>query len=83
MLIGLTGRIASGKGEVVEYLRKIGFEYCTISQVIREEAAKIKIPVTRESLQDLGNLMRKHEGRNAWIKRLIKKIDLNKDYIID
>lgn len=83
MLIGLTGRIASGKGELVEYLKKIGFEYCTISQVIREEAAKIEIPITRESLQDLGNLVRKYEGRNAWIKRLMKKIDLNKDYIID
>mgnify|MGYP001589438292 CR=1 FL=1 len=83
MLIGLTGRIASGKGEVVEFLKKKGFEYCTISQVVREEAAKINIPITRDSLQDVGNLIRKHEGIGGWIKRLIKILDLTKNNIID
>ena len=83
MLIGLTGRIASGKGEIVGCLKRKGFEYCTISQVVREEAAKINIPITRESLQDVGNLIRKHEGSGGWIKRLIKRLDLNKNNIID
>lgn len=83
MLIGLTGRIASGKGEIVEYLKKKGFEYCTISQVIRKESAKINIPITRSSLQDVGNLIRKHEGSGGWIKRIIKIIDLNKNNIVD
>ncbi|MBI2042762.1 AAA family ATPase [Candidatus Pacearchaeota archaeon] len=83
MLIGLTGRIASGKGEIVEYLKKKGFEYITISKIIREEAAKIKIPITRESLQDLGDLIRKHEGGNGWVKRMIERIDLKKNFIID
>ena len=83
MLIGLTGRIAAGKGQVAEYLKAKGFEYYTISQMVREEAAKIKIPITRESLQDVGNLIRKHEGIGGWIKRIIKIIDLKKNYVID
>ena len=83
MLIGLTGRIASGKGMVAEYLKSKGFEYTTISQVVREEAGKINIPITRESLQDLGNLVRKYEGSGAWIKRIIQKTDINGNYIID
>ena len=80
MLIGLTGRIASGKGQIVEYLEKKGFEYYTISKVVREEAAKINIPITRESLQDVGNLIRRYEGSGGWIKRLIQRLDLSKIY---
>jgi len=83
MLIGLTGRIAAGKGEIVEYLKKRGFEYCTISQVVRAEAAKINLPITRDSLQDVGNLIRKHQGSGEWIKRLIQSLDLSKNNIID
>jgi len=86
VIIGLTGRIASGKGEVAEFLKKKGFKYYTISQKIRETAAIIKLPIKRESLQDLGNLVRKHEGAGAWIKRIIAENlnDIkNRDYLID
>ena len=83
MIIGLTGRIASGKGEVAEFLKKKGFEYYTISQKIRETAAKINLPIKRESLQDFGNLIRKYEGNGAWIKRIIAGMDLSGNFIID
>jgi len=83
MIIGLTGRIASGKGEIKDFLEKKGFKYCTISQVIREEALKRGIEIKRENLQDLGNEIRNIEGTNAWIKRLIATIDLNENVIID
>ena len=83
MIIGLTGRIASGKGEIAEFLKEKGFEYYTISQAVREEASKIKIPITRESLQDVGDLIRKYEGTSGWIKRIIQKINLSKNQIID
>ena len=83
MIIGLTGRIASGKGETAEYFKKKGFEYYTISQMVRETASKLEIPMMRESLQDVGDLIRKYEGLGGWVKRIIKKIDLTKNYIID
>jgi len=68
MIIGLTGRIASGKGEIAEFLKEKGFEYYTISQAVREEASKIKIP---------------YEGTSGWIKRIIQKINLSKNQVID
>jgi len=83
MLIGITGRIAAGKGEIAEYLKKKGFEYYTVSQVVREEAKNRGIEITRSNLQDLGNQIRREEGAGAWIKRLINKMDLKKNYIID
>ncbi len=83
MIVGLTGRIASGKGQIVEFLKSKDFQYFTISQVVREEAAKKGIPIERKNLQDLGNEIRHNEGKNAWIKRLILKLDKSKNCIID
>jgi len=83
MIIGITGRIASGKGEIAEYFKKKGYEYFTISQMVKEVASKLEIPIMRESMQDVGDLIRKYEGPGGWVKRIIKRIDLTKNYIID
>jgi len=83
MIIGLTGRIAAGKGQIVNYLLEKGFSYTTISNLVREEAAKRGIGITRENLQNLGNEVRKEEGANAWIKRLVSNIKENEEYIVD
>lgn len=83
MIIGLTGRIAAGKGIVADFFEKKGFEYFTISKIIRQEALKRNIPIKRKNLQKLGNEMRIKFGSNIWVKKLIEKIKDNKDYIID
>lgn len=83
MIIGLTGRIAAGKGFIKDFLEKIGFEYHTISDVVREEAAKREIEITRKNLQDLGNEVRNKEGPGAWARRIIEKFESGKNYIID
>ena len=83
MIIGLTGRIASGKGVVSDFFKEKGFEYLSLSQEVREEAKKRGILIERKNLQDLGNLMRKEESSGALAKRIIKKINKNKNYIID
>jgi len=83
MIIGLTGRIAAGKGVIVDFLSSKGFEYYTISKVVREETKKLGLPITREELQNIGDLIRKKEGAGAWAKRLIRKFDKDKEYIVD
>ena len=83
MIIGLTGRIASGKGFIKEFLEKIGFVYFTISDVIREEAAVRGIKIKRKNLQDLGNEIRNKEGPGGWAKRIIGKFEFGKNYIVD
>mgnify|MGYP001613980991 CR=1 FL=1 len=83
MLIGLTGRIAAGKGVVKEFLEKKGFEYYTFSDVVREEAGKLGIEITRKNLQDLGNDYRIKFGAGIWAKKIIKKLDLFYNYVID
>lgn len=83
MIIGLTGRIASGKGEVVKFLENKGFDYSTISNAVREEAKKRGMEITRSNLQDLGNEIRQKEGAGGWIKKILENFDLNKNLIID
>ncbi len=83
MIIGLTGTIGSGKSEISKYLQKKGFNYITISDIVREEATKANIPLIREQLQKLGNNLRKQHGNNYWAKRAIERIDLNKNWVID
>ncbi len=83
MIIGITGRIASGKTDVAEFLKERGFKYVTISQVVREEVSSRGIEITRKTLQDIGNEIRKKEGAEGWIKRLLKRINIEEDNIID
>lgn len=83
MIIGITGRIAGGKGVASDFFIGKGFEYLSLSQEVREEANKRKINHERKTLQDLGNTIRKEEGSGALAKRVIKKIDHKKNYIID
>ena len=49
MIIGLTGKNASGKGEVASYLQKKGFIYYSLSDELREEAKEKNIEPTREN----------------------------------
>ncbi len=83
MFIGLTGRIAAGKGQVAEYFKNLGFEYTSLSNAVREEAKNKNIEPTRENLQNLGNELRIAEGAGVLAKRISSKFKLNKDYVID
>ncbi len=83
MIIGLTGRIAAGKGYLVGYLLEKGFNYATISKTIREEASKLGLPAERKIWQDLGNEMREKYGNDFWIKKIVSSLKSNENYIID
>jgi len=83
MYIGLTGRIAAGKGQVSEYFKNLGFEYVSLSNAVREEAKKRGIEITRENLQDLGNKLRNESGAEALAEIIVGGFDMSKNYVID
>lgn len=74
MIIGLTGSMGAGKGEVVKILEKLGFQYITLSQMVREEARNRGIEEEREKLMEVGNSMRQAEGNGVLGKRALQKI---------
>ena len=85
MIIGLTGKNASGKGEVANYLQKKGFVYYSLSDVLREEATKLGLEHTRDNLIKLGNELRQKHGPQYLAEKINNKIenDTNQNFVID
>jgi dCMP deaminase len=83
MIIGLTGKNASGKGEALEFLSKRGFIPFSLSDVIREELKKEGKQITRGNLVEMGNKLRKTGGAGVLSERILKKIDPNRNHVID
>ena len=79
MIIGVTGTIASGKGEIVNYLKNKGFEYYVYSDILREVAKQRNIEPTRENLQKLGTDIKKRtKNWGILSKKIIEKIKTDK-----
>ncbi len=82
MIIGLTGTNASGKGEVAKYLVSKGFQYLSLSDIVKHEAKFKGLELTRENLILTGNLMRAQFGPDVLAQRTIKNIT-EKNCVID
>lgn len=83
--IGLTGYMGSGKGELVKMLQEDGYNYISLSDMVREEATKQGLPHEREYLQKIGNALRKSGGAGVLGKKVREKIekDTGKKWVID
>jgi len=73
LCIGLTGRMASGKGEVVRILNGYGFQYVSLSDIVHREAAKIQPAINRGQMQDLGNHLRR-EGGAGILGKMVREL---------
>ena len=56
MIIGLTGKNGSGKGEAASFLKERGFHYYSLSDALREEAGKRNLEICRDSLVALRDI---------------------------
>ncbi|HCU25546.1 MAG TPA: hypothetical protein DF383_11075 [Deltaproteobacteria bacterium] len=83
MIIGLTGKNASGKGEVAQVLQEGGFHYLSLSDLLREELSKRNLEILRENLIQVGNEMRTMYGGGYLADRALQRIDVDKNYIVD
>ena len=87
MIIGLTGKNASGKGEVASYLKTKGSIYYSLSDELRGEATKRSLEHSRENLIGLGNELREKFGPEYLAKKVNEKIRSNKnknvDFVVD
>lgn len=83
MIIGLTGKNGAGKGEAAEILKKGGFIYHSLSDVIRDEIKKRGKEVSRQVLIKVGNELRDQGGAAVLADLILKKLDPEKNYIID
>lgn len=83
MIIGLTGPICAGKDEVAKILVSLGFERFSLSDEIRAEMRAKGIILTRDSIQEYGDRVRRREGAGAWTRRIVSQLVPGKHYVID
>lgn len=83
MIIGLTGRNGSGKGEVLGYLKSSGFETFSLSDMLREELKNQNKPVTRENLISMGRELRTARGPGVLAELALKKLSADRNFAID
>ena len=74
MIIGLTGKMAAGKGTVAGYLVEQGYVYHSLSDVLRGELERRGVPESIPNLIDVGNELRTIEGPGVLGKRILKMI---------
>lgn len=82
-VVGLSGPISSGKTTAGKYLESLGFAYGRYSQVLQALLQERETPVTRETLQRIGEEV--YEGRGQrWLGcELIKRMPESGDLVID
>jgi len=83
IVIGLTGENCAGKGTVAEYLKKKGFYYLSLSDVIREELTAEGKEITRTNLIHKGNALREEFGPAILATKTSAKIEKDKNYVVD
>jgi len=83
MIIGVSGLLASGKGQLCKYLESKGYACLSLSDIIRLEILFRKQEITRESLQKIGNELRQKFGSDVLTKRVFHFVEADKNYVID
>jgi len=74
LVLGVTGPNAAGKGEVSVYLKTLGFDVHSLSDIVREEAAARSLLPEREHLIRIGTLLREQGGLGVLAERLIPRL---------
>ncbi|MFH1652818.1 MAG: deaminase [Pseudomonadota bacterium] len=83
MIIGLTGKNCSGKGEVASFLTQAGYEYFSLSDILREEIEKSGKKVTRDNLIETGNQLRSKLGSGALAEIVLQKLSPEMHAVVD
>ena len=83
MIIGLTGKNGAGKTKVATYLKSKGFEFISLSDILREEVKKVGLDERREILTKTGNELRKKFGGGILAVKALEKIKQGNNYCID
>lgn len=83
MIVGLTGRNASGKGTVGEWLIAQGFFYTSLSDAIRVWLREQGKETTRDNLTWAGRTLREQGGAGVLATRTLATLVPGKDAIVD
>lgn len=73
MIIGITGTLGAGKTTTANYLKSRGFEHYSVRNFIAKEVKKRGLPINRDTLVDIGNVLRAEHGPEFIVLSLSKE----------
>ncbi|MBN2518793.1 MAG: AAA family ATPase [Candidatus Altiarchaeota archaeon] len=83
LVVGLSGRIGSGKGAVAQYLReKYGAEQFVFSKILADVLDRLSLPKTRQNLQKLGDSLRREFHKGVIVDALANDISKSKASLV-
>ncbi len=83
MIIGIAGRNGAGKGAVVEFLAGRSFYVVSLSDVVREELARLGHEETRKRMIETGRALRREGGPGALAEGILPRLEPDRNYAID
>ena len=79
MIIGICGKIGSGKDTIADYLAsKYEFKKVVVSDIIRKEMEKKNLKINRESMQNFSKEMKEKYGNGIWARKTLEYIKEHK-----
>lgn len=74
VVIGVTGPNAAGKGEVCRILSAVGYTAWSLSDIVREVARSEDRDVSRETLIEIGQRLRRERGPGVLAEMILPRI---------
>lgn len=74
MILGLTGTLAAGKDTVAEYLTSKGFVRTSLSDAVRDECRRRRLPLDRPTLVRIANELRTQFGPSFLAERVVARL---------
>lgn len=70
MIIGITGTLGAGKGAIVEYLKRRGFQAYSVREFLTQEIADRGLPINRDTMVAVANELRDAHGSGYIVQSL-------------
>lgn len=68
---------------MAESLKALGYQYHSLSDILREELAARGVEEGRDALREIGNELRQAGGPGALARRLVERLSDGRDHIVD
>ncbi len=74
IVVGITGTLGAGKGTIVDYLlHNRGFKHFSVRAFLSDEIVRRQQPVNRDTMVDVANELRSHNGPAYIIMKLYEE----------
>lgn len=73
-IVCVTGLPGSGKDEVVQVARELGYDVVRMGDVVREEAARRRLPITDAAVGGMAHQERIEHGFGVWAERTVPRV---------